>query len=490
MSSHRQIFRSSAIIGMSSAIKIVVGILKVKFLAVFLGPAAIGLMGLLQNIMGVASTIAGCGLSNSGVRQLSIAQIEEEDIILVRRALWHASLMLGLIGMALLWIFRVPIANLVFANSTHANDVGWLGLGVLMTVLMGAQTALFQGLRRISDLAKVNIIGSILAALFAISIVYATGIKGVVWYVVITPTLSVIVALYYSFQMPSLHGVYDLKAIYQQWQVMSKIGLPLMLAASMLIISQLFARSLIMKDFGLEQAGYYQAAWMISFLYIGFILNAMASDYYPRLTALIQDQQAAIKTVNEQTEMGLILAGPLILALLTFSPGIIQMLFTESFAPVVEILRWQLMGDIFKLLAWPLAFIIMAQGRGVLYAFTQFNWSAIYLLCLYYGLSQLGLVAAGISYFIASVLQVTVMFIVANKLIGFTGAPRNLLHFSLILLIGFSIMFLAIHSTTIITNVIGVLSIFLIGIYSIFRLNQLIELSKWLRKQGWLNSGK
>lgn len=490
MNSHRQIFRSTAVIGTSSAIQIIVGIFKVKFLAVFLGPAGIGLMGLLQNIMGVASTFAGCGLPSSGVRQLSISQTEEETIILLRRVLWYASLMLGFVGMLLLWIFRVPIANIVFADTTHANDVGWLGLGVLMTVVMGAQTAVFQGLRRISDLAKVNIIGSILGALLGITIVYAMGIKGVVWFVVIAPAVSVSVALHYTSRMPHLQGISNLKAMYQQLQVMSKIGLPLMFAVLLTIISQLFARSLIMKDFGLEQAGFYQAAWMISFIYIGFILKAMASDYYPRLTGLIQDQKAAVKIVNEQTEMGLILAGPLILALLTFCPGIIQILFSESFLPAVEVLRWQLMGDIFKLLAWPLAFIIMAQGRGALFALTQINWNVIYLLCLWYGLSQLGLAAAGIGYFIASVLQVALKFIVANKLIGFTEAPRNLLHFSLILLLGFLIMFLAIYSTTLITNVIGVLSIFLVSIYSIFRLNQLIELSKWLRDKGWLLSDK
>ena len=50
--SHRQIFRSSAIVGGASVINMAIGIIKVKVLAVLLGPAGVGLMGLYQTIAG------------------------------------------------------------------------------------------------------------------------------------------------------------------------------------------------------------------------------------------------------------------------------------------------------------------------------------------------------------------------------------------------------------------------------------------------------
>lgn len=129
MTSHREIFRSSAIIGGATVINIVIGIVKVKVLAVLLGPAGVGLMGLYQNIVGLASTLAGCGLGNSGVRQLAASAGEEATLAIVRRALWLANLVLGLAGMALLWLLREPVAQWVFGDATHVGDVGWLGLG-------------------------------------------------------------------------------------------------------------------------------------------------------------------------------------------------------------------------------------------------------------------------------------------------------------------------------------------------------------------------
>ena len=57
MTSHRQIFKSSAIIGGASVINVIISIVKVKLLAVLLGPAGVGLMGLYQNIMNMGKAL-------------------------------------------------------------------------------------------------------------------------------------------------------------------------------------------------------------------------------------------------------------------------------------------------------------------------------------------------------------------------------------------------------------------------------------------------
>ena len=60
-----------------------------------------------------------------------------------------------------------------------------------------------------------------------------------------------------------------------------------------------------------------QAAWAISMIYVGFVLNAMAMDYFPRLTTALSDHERARKLVNEQGEMALLLAGTVLIAMIT-----------------------------------------------------------------------------------------------------------------------------------------------------------------------------
>jgi PST family polysaccharide transporter len=142
LTEHRQIFRASAIVGAASVINVAIGIAKVKVLAVLLGPAGFGLMGLYQNIIAMASTLAGCGVASSGVRQLAASQEDAATLSLVRKALFYANLLLGLTGMVTLWLLREPVAQWVFGNAEHSAEVGYLGVGVLLGLLASSQTAL------------------------------------------------------------------------------------------------------------------------------------------------------------------------------------------------------------------------------------------------------------------------------------------------------------------------------------------------------------
>ncbi len=482
MTSHRQIFRSSAIIGGASAINIVIGIIKVKVLAVLLGPAGIGLMGLYQNIMNMASTLAGCGIGGSGVRQLAASADEASTLAIVRRALWLSNLILGLVGMIILWSLREYVAQWVFGDATHATEVGWLGLGVLLTLIAGSQTALLQGLRRIGDLARVRIVSAFFGAATGILLVYWLDEGGVLWFVLMAPAASILVATYYANQLPRPQTPNDWQAICQQWQAMLTLGIPMMAAGLLTLATQLAARAIILRDLGIDDAGYFQAAWAISMTYIGFVLGAMSADYYPRLTEAINDHSRARKLVDEQTEMGLLLAGPALLAMITLAPWVINLLYAENFMPAADVLRWQVMGDILKVSSWPMSFILLAQGRGSIFIATEITWNATYLGVIILGFHDWGLVVAGVGFCVAYLVFYFVVAITTFRLIGFKPALRNWLTTLFFLLIGALILFFAAHSRGV-GYAIGFIATLLAGAYSLRRLNDLIDLCEWFRKK-------
>ena len=482
MTSHRQIFRSSAIIGGSSAISMIIGIVKVKVLAILLGPVGIGLMGLYQNIMSMASTFAGCGMGSSGVRQLAASADDAETLSIVRRALWLGNLILGIAGMAMLWLLRAPVTQWVFGDSGRASDVGWLGVGLLLTLMAGSQTALLRGLRRVNDMARVSILSALVGALVGILAVYLLGKDGVLWFVLTAPAATFLVASYYSARLPRPQLAYNLAAIRQQWLAILKLGIPLMSAGLLTLITQLAVRSIVLRELGLEASGYFQAAWAISFTYVGFVLNAMAMDYFPRLTAAINDHERARKLVNEQAEMALLLAGPLLMGMITLAPSVIHLLYAENFGPAAEILKWQALGDIFKVASIPIFFIFMATGHGGVVIGVQLVWSAAYLGSLVLGIEEFGLVMAGVGFGLAYLIYYVVVAIVANKLIGFKPTQRNWCFTLLLIVSGGTIMFSTAQSA-LAGYAIGSLATLLVSIYCWRRLDHLMGLTSWLRQK-------
>ena len=480
MSSQRQIVRSSAIIGGSTVIQVSIGLVKTKIAAVLLGPAGIGLIGIYQNIMMLASTLAGCGVSQSGVRQLAMSLDEPATLNLIRRTMWLANLMLGIVGMILLWTLRDSISQWALGDIGYADNVGWLSCGVLISLMAGSQLGVLQGLRHIEDLAKITVISAIIGCVVGVTALYLIGEASILWIVLSPPAISCLVTSYYTPRLLRSKAKHDRQQIHKQWQAMFKLGLPIMFAALLPVITQLLVRSMVVNKIGIEASGYFQAAWVISVSYIGLVLGAMGSDYFPRLSGVIKNRKNARRLVNDQAEITLLLASPILLGMITFSPWIINLLYTESFAPSSRILQWQVLGDILKVSGFPMGFIVLALGRGGIFIVTQLTWCVMYLGAISLGITNYGLIMTGVGFFIAYVVQYLLITIVAFKLIGFRLDRRNIFFTLVQLFLSGTILFFS-YQSLVAGLLAGILLTSVVSTYSFRRLDTLINVREWLK---------
>ncbi|MFN7183323.1 MAG: O-antigen translocase [Thermomonas haemolytica] len=399
--SYRQILRSSSIIGGASVINIAVGLLRMKAAALLLGPAGVGLIGLLQNMLGTAAGIAGLGVGNVGTRQIAEASAsgDVQAVAATRRALFWLTLALAVLGALLFWLLRGELAARVLGEGARARDVGWLALGVGLTVAAASQSALLNGMRRIADLARISIGSALLSTLVAVVAVWRWGEGGILAFVLAAPAASFLLGHWYVAKLGRLHAPRSsLPQLVVQWRAMLRLGAAFMASGLVVNLGQLLVRALIQRDAGAEALGHFQAAWLISMTYLGFVLGAMGTDYYPRLTAAIRDPQAVNRLVNEQTEVALLLAGPAFLALLALAPWIIQLLYSSAFVESVAILRWQVLGDVLKVAAWPLGFILLAAGEGRIYMLSESLAIAVFVALVALLLPRLGVVSTGVAF--------------------------------------------------------------------------------------------
>ena len=64
-SSYRSIFKATSLFGGVQVYQILIQIIKFKFVAVFLGPIGVGIMGLYQSGLQLVQQISSMGLANS-----------------------------------------------------------------------------------------------------------------------------------------------------------------------------------------------------------------------------------------------------------------------------------------------------------------------------------------------------------------------------------------------------------------------------------------
>jgi len=185
-------------------------------------------------------------------------------------------------------------------------------------------------------------------------------------------------------------------------------------------------RALLIREIGLQGVGLYQAAYTLSIVYIGVIMNAMGTDFYPRLTAVAGDNAACNRLVNEQTEVGLLLAAPAVIATLTFAPLAIQIFYSAQFIPAYDVLRWQMLGVFLRLVVWPIIFVIQAKGKGKTFFCTELAANVAHVGLIWAGISLFGLEGTGMAFFILYIFYTLMILTVVHHLSGFLWSAANL----------------------------------------------------------------
>ena len=475
-----QILKSSALIGGSSVVNILIGIVRTKAMALLLGPEGFGLMGVYGSIANLAQSIAGMGINSSGVRQIAeaVGSGDTERVARTVVVLRRTSIFLGILGAVLLVVFSRQVSTLTFGDDQHAAAVALLSLAVFFSLVSGGQGALIQGMRRIVDLARMGILGSFFGLLISIPLVYFLRENGVVPALIGIAAMTIITSWWYSRKVQIRPLPMTTSQVRHEAAALLKLGFAFMASGFLTLGAAYAVRTMVLRMVGLEAAGFYQAAWTLGGLYVGFILQSMGADFYPRLTGVARDNAECNRLVNEQAQISLLLAGPGVIATLTFASVVIALFYSAEFGPAVEVLRWICLGTTLQVITWPIGFIIVAKGAQKIFFWAELAWAVVNVGFSWICVSSFGLNGAGIAFFGSYVFHWLLIYPIVRRLSGFRWSAANsktgLLFLPMIAVVfcGFYVL-PALWATG-----VGTLAMILCSVYSIRVLVNLVSLDR------------
>ncbi len=482
-STYGQILKSSAIVGGSTMLNVAMGIIRTKAMAVLLGPGGFGLAGLYTSIITLTQSIAGMGVNSSGVRQIAEAAGcgDKDRVAKTTMVLRRTSVILGLLGATLLVAFSKPVSLITFGSAERRGSVCLIALAVLFQLISAGQGALIQGMRRIADLAKMNVIAAFSGLVISVPVVYFLREKGIAISLVLVAATTIVTSWWYSRKiritlLPLTHG-----EIKYETAGLLKLGVAFMASSLLVPGVAYFVRVILMHKAGIAATGMYQSAWTLGGLYVGFILQAMGADFYPRLSAVAHDNAECNRLVNEQTLIGLLIAGPGVLGTLTLAPLVISLFYSAKFGAAVPVLRWISLGAMLQVVTWPMGFIIIAKARQNLFLLSELLW-AIAAICLaWVCVKWWGLNGAGIAFFLAYVAHWLIVYPITRRLSGFRWSSENRRIGPLVLSL-IAVVFCAFHILPLFwAAAIGILSATLSCLYSIRVLSSLVPTHEFPR---------
>lgn len=418
-----RIFKSTFVIGSASIFNVLNGVLRMKVAAMLLGPAGIGLLGLVGAIIGAAGTVVQLGMGTVGTRQIAEAHASGDAMRVAtsRRALFLATVGLALLGASIIWLIRSPLAEWTLGNIENRSSMMFaVAISVALSVAGTAQGALLQGMRRMKDLAASSIIGATASTIVGLPLLWIFGTAAIPAFVIVPPFVGFVVGLVMVARIPRPHAPpFAFAAMIPHWAMFVRLGIPFMAASMSLTGAELLIRIDVRDQLGLTMLGQFQASWTIAAQYVGFVLGAMAADYYPRLTGTLARPREAVALVNQQSEIALLLAGCAVLAMFGWAPEIVSLLYSPDFIGAADVLRWQTSATMLKILSWPLGFILLAAGAGTTFLLTEVATLGLMVVSVHFLLPAVGLKGAGIAYFISYVFYLPLIYWVAGRRINF-----------------------------------------------------------------------
>ena len=359
--------RIISVLGGASVISVALGVIKVKVAALILGPGGIAIIALLQNAIGVATTLGDAGMRQSGAREISreLASEASNRVRLTVSTLTWMGLGLGLATSLAFFALRHPIARDLLDRPDLADDLGWATFAVAATVIAAALTAMLNGHHRVREITLVTIYSALYSCVISVAAIWLWGRSAIVLFVVSAPILLMAFSLWYVIRMGAMPRLaWPGKRHLALAAKLLKLGVYVMLSAIVLSVAELTVRLAIQRETNLTELGLFSAAWAIGVYYLNFLMVATSTEFFPRLSARFDQSSNRNETINHQIQALCIVAAPVVMGLSAFCPLVLRVMYSASFLAANDLVRLMVIGDVLRLSIYPLGFVLIAASRG------------------------------------------------------------------------------------------------------------------------------
>ena len=484
-SSYRSIFKATSLFGGVQVYQILIQIIKSKFVAVLLGPAGVGIMGLYQSGLQLIQQLSSMGLSQSAVRDVSEANGSNDlhriakTVTVVRKLVWVT----GILGLVLVACFSPLLSKTSFGNYDYTIPFIILSVTLLLDQLSAGQRVVLQGLRKLKDLAKCSAFGVTFGLITSVPLYYWLGIEGIVPTLILNSLCSLLLSWFYSRKIKVEKVKVTPKQTLEQGKLMLVMGVSMSISGILSTIVAYAIRGYIQANGGVEQVGLYQAGFVIMTTYVGMVMNAIATDYYPRLAAINKDNQKCREAVSKQGEIGVMILAPMLTICLVFMPFVLKILYSDKFLAANEYISWACLGMMLRLASWVISFMFVAKAESKLFIKVELAVNLYYLIFSIIGYKMLGLTGLGIAFMMEYVVYFIQCYIIARKRYDFRFSNSFIKSYVIQLLLVISCLVIVLVFNGWLKYVLGGIIIAISSILGIKGLNEKMDLLSIIKQR-------
>ena len=483
---YRGVFKATAILGSVQLFNILIAVVRNKCISILLGPAGMGIMGLLTSATGTITGFTNLGITFSAIKNIASAY-EKGDyttlgkvLYVLQRCIWTT----GLLGAIVCLSLCRQLSQWTFGNTDFTISFALLSISLFLTQLTNGNLLILKGCRNINYYAKANVLGNFLSLFITVPLYFWLGIDAIVPALILFSISTFLCAYFYRSRL----RLVQIRTERGEFKEISKdiliAGIAFSAAEFFPLIASFYIRTFISNNGGLTDVGLFSAGFAILNGYVGMIFTAMSTDYIPRLSAVSDDDHQLELVINQQIEMSILLLFPLIVLFVIFGKLVTLILYSSQFYPMIEMIYWGGLGMLFKVPNWCFGCFLIPKRESKAYFYFSILSALFYLgmnMLLY---SVWGIKGLGISFLLSHIFDASVSYWYINRKYQINYKIKTILE-----LLGMGVVIVTViifQSSQLVTWIIYTLDFcvcILAGLYSYNRLNSLMDLTSFIKSK-------
>jgi len=477
--SYSNIIKATTLFGGVKVIQILITIIRTKFIAILLGPSGMGISGMITATLEIIGSLVGFGLGTSGVKDVSQAftsgnVLRKNTIITILRKI---VIITGLIGTFITFIFAPSLSVITFGSDEYTIAFRIVSITLLFNQVNIGFTVLLQGTFRYSEIAKSALIGSFLGLLLTVPLYYIWGIGAIIPAIIISSAVQLLLSWFFARKIEYTKVFLSIKETYIHGKGMISLGFVIAFTGFATQGAAYLLKIFISRYGQISEVGLYTAGVGMVSSYVGIVLNAMSTDYAPRISSIASNNTELIEVINKQIILLITILAPLILIFMVFIKYLVLLFYTKEFVITTNMIEWVLLGMFFRAISWALSFSFVARGDSKIFFWNELAANFYSLLFSITGYFFWGIEGLGIGYFLTYIVYSIHMFYLARSRFKFIFNPYfiKIFIFQLIVLV-VSFLLSKFLGFVIYRYLLNSILICLIFWFSIKNLNKMINL--------------
>ncbi|MBK0368755.1 O-antigen translocase [Flavobacterium agrisoli] len=401
---------------LSVATSFILGMASTKIISFVLGTSGMAILGSFRNFTSMLKSITTLGMNTSLIKLYVENKNNKNELSVILSTFFWFFLIIALVVGFLTLVFAEFISDFIFFNLNFVLPIRVFSLLLPVIVLNVFWLTIYNGLEKINRIVAIQIISNIFIFCVTAILVWNKNIKGGLYALVLGELLMFIVTFifvkkdkdYFTFELKKKINSKYLKIIIN-------FSFMAFLSACIVPLTLILIRNYIVKMHSVNDAGLWDATTKLSSFYMSIFSSGLAYYYVPKLTSLKSNSEFKTE-LKTYFQIFVPLFAMMLLIIYLFRGFILNLVFTDEFLKIKEVLIWQLLGDLVRVMTLAFGYQILVKSRFKDYFIIEILFNASYLIISYFFVKNYSYQGALQSYFYANLITLIVILFMFREL--------------------------------------------------------------------------